>query len=1083
MLLLWLSLIVINPFDISTVDSGSNAASETLSERMVQMGRSFLHSPSKTRDGAALFLARLLTRPDMRQKELPHHLAWSVEQLRCPESSVFLKCGVALTLTYIFKFGKREDLLDTEDLLPVIARFVCSSDGHEQMTSGGNALLRKLYMKLIQRVALTYLKQRVVKWRYRKGRKSLLGNLIAASHRSRNENGLAPSAVDATVNNDDDDNNSDDDIEIPEDLEDIIGALLDGLSDTDTIVRWSAAKGLGRITMRLPRVMADDIVMSLLDLFQDDEEPNTWHGGCLALAELARRGLLLPSRLEQAINDVVLPALLYDKRKGSYSVGNHVRDAACYVCWAFARAYDPHVMQPFVHNLAVNLVITSVYDREINVRRAASAAFQEHVGRQGNFPHGIDILTRADYFTLSNRQTAYLDISVYISQFEEYCRPLIDHLVDSKISHWDKAIRELAAQTLSSLAMIDQEYMEQAIIPKLVPQTLNSDLSTRHGALVALGNIVVSLNRHRRVQLNFDMQHMLRQVVIDVNSRFQSKGRGGEIMREGMCVYIGCLARARVALPATATDGVDMVAQYQAILNENLRHPNNDIIELAVQSFKSFCDEYYDRCAVWSVEKFVQKVMGVYIATLHDEETNFAARRGCILALGVIPRRLLEGRFEHVVDILIKNTRLEEKSELRDAESRRNAIRALIQLCERSSSPDDDDDNITTPLITATLSNRIFQAFVDGIEDYATDNRGDVGSWVREACMKAMEQWVHLLCTRKQLRLLLTPSMMSTIVCSLMKQACEKIDRVRDLAGNILERLIVAREDSVTYQTISQMTPHHARLEDAIKDLRARLQDSASLMVLDWSSPEITFPLFAEMGLHTEMQEMYMYPVLSGFVLSIGGLTNHVVKSSSETLVEFMMNKEGQNGEQIQATICQALIRMHEQYAGQDRVVIPLLKTHHLLLSRDCLEHAPFQLLRELVLGLQREVSSASCRSVVKLLEAVPVFCELLRFNTPNDEIRRRSYGYLFHLLVNRYPRVRLAAGEKLLNAIQVFAEEVFCEDGMVDCDELVDNIAELLMDTDWASNVASLRPVVVKLYDTLGLPKPKSLQGIKPAE
>lgn len=39
----------------------------------------------------------------------------------------------------------------------------------------------------------------------------------------------------------------------------------------------------------------------------------------------------------------------------------------------------------------------------MNCRRAASAAYQESVGRQGNVPHGIDILTTADYFTLSSR--------------------------------------------------------------------------------------------------------------------------------------------------------------------------------------------------------------------------------------------------------------------------------------------------------------------------------------------------------------------------------------------------------------------------------------------------------------------------------------------------------------------------------------------------------------------------------------------------------------------------------------------------------------------------------------------------------
>ena len=75
-------------------------------------------------------------------------------------------------------------------------------------------------------------------------------------------------------------------------------------------------------------------------------------------------------------------------------MGSHIRDAACYVCWAFARAYNPEVLKPYVADIANNLLIVTVFDREVNCRRAASAAFQEHVGRQGTFPHGIDILTK-----------------------------------------------------------------------------------------------------------------------------------------------------------------------------------------------------------------------------------------------------------------------------------------------------------------------------------------------------------------------------------------------------------------------------------------------------------------------------------------------------------------------------------------------------------------------------------------------------------------------------------------------------------------------------------------------------------------
>jgi hypothetical protein len=50
------------------------------------------------------------------------------------------------------------------------------------------------------------------------------------------------------------------------------------------------------------------------------ESDTAWHGGCLALAELARRGLLLPPRLPGLV-PIIQKALLYDVRKGAHSIG------------------------------------------------------------------------------------------------------------------------------------------------------------------------------------------------------------------------------------------------------------------------------------------------------------------------------------------------------------------------------------------------------------------------------------------------------------------------------------------------------------------------------------------------------------------------------------------------------------------------------------------------------------------------------------------------------------------------------------------------------------------------------------------
>ena len=81
--------------------------------------------------------------------------------------------------------------------------------------------------------------------------------------------------------------------------------------------------------------------------------------GCVALHCVAARApSLKPHVLPQGPNSqplslcpvvpVILKALTYEEKLGACSVGANVRDAACYVCWAFARAYEPQELRPFV---------------------------------------------------------------------------------------------------------------------------------------------------------------------------------------------------------------------------------------------------------------------------------------------------------------------------------------------------------------------------------------------------------------------------------------------------------------------------------------------------------------------------------------------------------------------------------------------------------------------------------------------------------------------------------------------------------------------------------------------------------------
>lgn len=59
----------------------------------------------------------------------------------------------------------------------------------------------------------------------------------------------------------------------------------------------------------------------------------------------------------------------------------------------------------------------------------------------------------------------------------------------------DKGLRELAADALSALVKYDPECFASYVVEKLIPCTLSSDLCTRHGATLAVGEVVLSLHQ------------------------------------------------------------------------------------------------------------------------------------------------------------------------------------------------------------------------------------------------------------------------------------------------------------------------------------------------------------------------------------------------------------------------------------------------------------------------------------------------------------------------------------------------------------------------------------------------------------
>lgn len=224
--------------------------------------------------------------------------------------------------------------------------------------NNSNAKLQMV--KLIQRIGLIYLKPKPANWRYKCGVRSLEENLKVVKPKNQNIFEEMDEIIEL-------------DFDTEKLIEKILKSLLFGIQDKENDVRASAAKGIGRIAARLSKEKADSLIEKILERnFLTNAPAGHWHGGAMAIAELSQRGCILPERLSTVMN-VISKALQFDD---AHATAVNVRDAACYICWASARGFEPVLMAPFAENLASKLIVTALFDRSVNVRRAASAAFQ-----------------------------------------------------------------------------------------------------------------------------------------------------------------------------------------------------------------------------------------------------------------------------------------------------------------------------------------------------------------------------------------------------------------------------------------------------------------------------------------------------------------------------------------------------------------------------------------------------------------------------------------------------------------------------------------------------------------------------------
>uniref|UniRef100_A0A6P7FPZ1 Tubulin-specific chaperone D n=1 Tax=Diabrotica virgifera virgifera TaxID=50390 RepID=A0A6P7FPZ1_DIAVI len=1014
-LLLWLSIIVMIPFHMSRFDGfdQKETSKVTVMDRILNLIKTYAVVPDKCRDAAACLSHQFITRNDVKEKHLSSFLEWAKALSLSNDSNVFVIYGSLACVATILKHGKREDLLPyTRNLL----QWVVNAEFKNK--SGSN--IQKLVYKIIQRIGLTFLPPRIATWRYKRGNRSLAANLSSGDN-----------SVSRTSNSIEEETDTEDIIDVPDEIEEVIDQLIQGLRSTDGVVRWSAAKGVGRVTARLPKDLADDVVGSVLELFSPRESDMAWHGGCLALAELGRRGLLLPERLPQVV-PVVLKALVYDEPRGYSSVGSHIRDAACYVCWSFSRAYDSQVLGPYVKQIASSLLIVTCFDKEINCRRAASAAFQENVGRQGSFPHGIDILTTADFFSVSIRSNAFLNISVYIAQFQEYSIPLIDHLLVRKVDHWDPSIRELTAKALHNLTSNNLEYMVLSVLPSLLEKTNTIDLNARHGSVISIGEVLYAISKITKNQckpisssISEDILEKVKALIPKFKEKQYFRGLGGELMKQACSDFIEKCSLA--SLPLHEDPVTD---EWLQLVNECLSYEVTTIRLAAVKALPTLLQEYFfqdlSRC---------DEIVKQYIKEL-STTTNEQSRMGHCLALGVLPRLMLERNLDAVVRSLVECA-TSTPNTIKWAECRRDAIKALTLVAETMV------DNIGKEF-TEHHIHSIYHILLEGLKDYTQDKRGDIGAWVREASVSGLQSLTFLL--TKQYPHILTPKLMTQVLSMIAQQAVEKIDRTRSLAAKVFYSFIYN----------DPPTPNLPHFNDLV-----RMFPKTECDVMNWNSSSVTFPKFVQLV----QLPSFIYPVMVGLVCSVGGLTETLVKDSSSSFFSFLKGELNSKSNLLQ-NLCDTIIDIFTNYQKIDRITVPMFRFLDKLFDSGCIEDVisddSSEFVNKTLKLIQLEISG--CKDIYKLIDGINVLCQFIQMKREVCDI---ALVQLSILLCHRQSYVRRTTSNKLYEALLVYGE-----DSKINPDNL-DTIMAVLSSTDWEKPIEEIRPIRNELCNLMGIRVP----------
>lgn len=261
MLLLWMSILVLNPFHFSRLDANAAGDVESLSkmERIFRVCKNNCRGNDPCSFVASFLAAKFLVRNEIKDIYLSSFFDWTFAEMERDQTNI--RYGTLLAVAAILKHGKREDLLQ---YAPKVLNWILGQD----FKDSADFLKNKFYIKIIQRLGLIFMPPKIAQWRYNRGSRSLQTNLTSDSTQVNELESTTVMPVNIEL----------DDVDVPDEIEEVVEQLLHGLKSASGDVRWLSAKGIGRVTNRLPKALGDEVVGSVIEILNPLEQHEAWHG-------------------------------------------------------------------------------------------------------------------------------------------------------------------------------------------------------------------------------------------------------------------------------------------------------------------------------------------------------------------------------------------------------------------------------------------------------------------------------------------------------------------------------------------------------------------------------------------------------------------------------------------------------------------------------------------------------------------------------------------------------------------------------------------------------------------------------------